>query len=270
MPCLNGVYSFIALMPSNASTGQIGSQVNRHYVLRWPYKPLLRASQLLVAIFFRTGMICEMAMEVRRSRSRKKKLVRGDPVVRRVLEATLEEMAQVGYQSLRMEDVAARAKVNKTTVYRRWPTKKDLLRNALLKLMESKIAAIEALPDSGSFREDLLTAGRFGIRSLQTPESQSLLRFALAEQADPELIAIGKSLQAQRGAMYRGLFERAKTRGEFSGDIESMMVIMDVFRGVLIGKIFLDHEPPDEEYLKRVVDLILYGAIRGGTQSRPA
>src|SRR5215831_10202860 len=214
-------------------------------------------------------MICEMAVEVLRPRSRKKKLVRGDPVVRRVLDATLEEMAQVGYQSLRMENVAARAKVNKTTVYRRWPTKKDLVRTALLKLMDRKMAAFEALPDTGSFREDLLTAGRFGIRSLQTPESQSLLRFAVAEQADPELIAIGKSLQAHRGAMYGGLFERAKTRGEFSGDVESTMVILDLLRGVLISKMYIDHERPDEEYLRRVVDVILYGAMRGRAKSQP-
>lgn len=189
--------------------------------------------------------------------------------MRRVLGATLEEMAQVGYQSLRMENVAARAKVNKTTVYRRWPTKKDLVRTALLKLMDRKMAAFEALPDTGSFREDLLTAGRFGIRSLQTPESQSLLRFAVAEQADPELIAIGKSLQAHRGAMYGGLFERAKTRGEFSGDVESTMVILDLLRGVLISKMYIDHERPDEEYLRRVVDVILYGAMRGRAKSQP-
>jgi AcrR family transcriptional regulator len=207
-------------------------------------------------------------MEIARSGSRKKKLVRGDPVVRRVLEATLQEMAQVGYRSLRMEDVAARAKVNKTTVYRRWPTKKDLVRTAMLKLMESKMAALEALPDTGSLREDLLAASRLGIRTMQTPATQSLLRVAVSELADPELIAIGKSIQTQRRAMFHGLFERAKARGELS-DTQSMTLVLDLLRGVLIGKIYIDHEPPDEEYLRRVVDLLLHGALRARTKSRP-
>ena len=56
----------------------------------------------------------------------------------------------LGYASLRVEDVAARAGVNKTTIYRRWPAKSDLV-----------IAALDALrdqtqidPDTGSLREE--------------------------------------------------------------------------------------------------------------------
>jgi AcrR family transcriptional regulator len=48
-------------------------------------------------------------------------------VVRGVMEATLAELALTGYGALRIEDVAVRAGVNKTTVYRRWPTKEELV-----------------------------------------------------------------------------------------------------------------------------------------------
>jgi hypothetical protein len=58
-------------------------------------------------------------------------LVRGEAVVQKILEAAREELATVGYRGFRIEEVAARAEVNKTTIYRRWPAKADLVREAL-------------------------------------------------------------------------------------------------------------------------------------------
>ena len=49
-------------------------------------------------------------------------------VVQEVLTATAEELGRSGYAALRIEDVAERAGVNKTTIYRRWPTKAALVK----------------------------------------------------------------------------------------------------------------------------------------------
>jgi len=54
--------------------------------------------------------------------------------VSRVLETTLEVLGRVGYASLRVEDIATRAGVNKTTIYRRWPSRADLVVAALTTL----------------------------------------------------------------------------------------------------------------------------------------
>src|SRR3984885_1261290 len=72
-------------------------------------------------------------------------------VVAEVLRATAEELARVGYAALRMEDVARAAGVNKTTVYRRWPTKMRLVAEAMRHERERRSVA----PDTGSLREDL-------------------------------------------------------------------------------------------------------------------
>ena len=48
-----------------------------------------------------------------------------------VLRATAEELGRVGFAALRIEDVALRSGVNKTTIYRRWPTKQELVRASL-------------------------------------------------------------------------------------------------------------------------------------------
>ena len=72
---------------------------------------------------------------------------RGEPVIRRALAATLRELARVGYAALRFEEVAGRAGVNKTTVYRRWPDKQALVRAALLSLSDRQHD--RSMPDEG-------------------------------------------------------------------------------------------------------------------------
>ena len=88
----------------------------------------------------------------KRGAAKKRALVRGEPVVRGILAAALEELASAGYRALRIEDVATRAGVNKTTVYRRWPTKEDLVR------AEADAAAAEAAAHAQHLEADLRLA----------------------------------------------------------------------------------------------------------------
>ena len=62
-----------------------------------------------------------------------------------VLRTTLEVLGQQGYAGLRVEDVAAGAGVNKTTIYRRWPTRADLVIAALTSLPTPPKAATRAV-----------------------------------------------------------------------------------------------------------------------------
>src|ERR1700748_1529336 len=110
----------------------------------------------------------------------KRALIRGEPVVQRVLAATMEELALVGYRALRVEDVAARAGVNKTTVYRRWPEKVELVRAALGCVADRKMVA----PETGSLRGDLLALGRNMNQLFSSPQGQSVFRMLVAEGSD--------------------------------------------------------------------------------------
>src|SRR4051794_31864923 len=92
------------------------------------------------------------ARRTTRPNDKRRPLVRGEPVVRGVLGAALEELGRRGYGALKIDDVAMRAGVNKTTVYRRWPTKEDLVRAALLSITADRFV----IPDTGSLRSDLL------------------------------------------------------------------------------------------------------------------
>src|SRR5262249_15321156 len=103
--------------------------------------------------------------------------VRGEPMVRTVLGVTLDELARRGFAALRVEDVADRACVNKTTVYRRWPTKSALVRAALLTIGGDEVCA----PDTGSLRGDLLQIGHQMVEIATSPRGRSIIRMILAE-----------------------------------------------------------------------------------------
>ncbi|MDH2328975.1 TetR/AcrR family transcriptional regulator [Cereibacter sp. SYSU M97828] len=72
-----------------------------------------------------------------------------------ILEATIDVLAEVGYDGLSTAKVADRAQAGKGTMYRRWPTKTDLVLDAVAHMKAQQID-LEALPDTGSLRGDLL------------------------------------------------------------------------------------------------------------------
>src|SRR5438477_13141160 len=82
---------------------------------------------------------------------------RGVDLETAILDATLDLLATSGVGSLTMEGVAAAAHTGKASVYRRWPSKEDLLVDA----MRHGLPPLDEGPDTGSLREDLLALLRF-------------------------------------------------------------------------------------------------------------
>ncbi|HET7638015.1 MAG TPA: helix-turn-helix domain-containing protein, partial [Ktedonobacteraceae bacterium] len=70
---------------------------------------------------------------------------------RAILEATLALFAEVGLQGLSIEAIAERAGVGKTTIYRRWSSKEDMIKDAL-----DLFRSGNPIPDTGNIRNDLL------------------------------------------------------------------------------------------------------------------
>jgi AcrR family transcriptional regulator len=190
-------------------------------------------------------------------------LVRGEPVVRGVLGAALEELGRTGYGALRIEDVAARAGVNKTTVYRRWPTKEDLVRAALLSITADRFV----VPNTGSLRTDLLAIAHGMVELTRSCEGQGLMRMIVAEGPDSELGAIAKSLRKTHEAVPRSVIEAAQARGELAPDIDAML-LFDVLVAALHRRLLMDRKEVDDGFLTRLLDLLLLGALasheRGG------
>lgn len=77
---------------------------------------------------------------------------RGAVLERAILDAALEQLGTVGWNGLTMEGVAAGAQTGKAAVYRRWPSKEDLVADAL----QAGLPRLDAAPDLGSVRSDLV------------------------------------------------------------------------------------------------------------------
>jgi AcrR family transcriptional regulator len=194
----------------------------------------------------------------------KRALVRGEPIVHGVLCAALEELARMGYRALRIEDVALRAGVNKTTIYRRWPTKIELVRAALASDARCKIV----LPQTGSLRSDLLAIGRTFVGLASSPEGQSVIRMLVAEGCDAEVAGLEKSLRTTFEAVPRAIVASAEARGELPPGVDHLL-IFEAFVGAIHHRIFMMKETVSEAFLGRLVDVILLGALLPSAREAP-
>ena len=184
---------------------------------------------------------------------------RGGPFVRKVHEAVIAQLAEVGFERLSIPDVAVRAGVNKTSIYRRWSTKADLVRAALEVSMGNAGAAIS----KGELRRDLVAAAGLAATFVQSPLGTAALRMLLAEGANPEVRELaGSMLQQRETDGPRELFNLAISRGELPPGADVQLILSTV-AGALMQRAFIEQRQLKGAYIARLVDLVLYGACSG-------
>jgi len=186
-------------------------------------------------------------------------------VVNDVLEATLDVLARNGYAALSFEEVAAKAGVSRTTVYRRWPSKHDLVRTALLRLAEMRSAA----RDTGTLRGDLLEFIRVKIIDdrRERERQAGLLRALMAEFGDQELLALARLVRDRMQQPIVAAVERAIARGELPPGTDPLLVIDPVFATLHFRLAVFGHEP-DLGLAEQLVDVVLAGARAGAAVRR--
>lgn len=196
-----------------------------------------------------------------RERPGRERRARGDDVVRAVLEATLSVLAERGYAALRIEDVAARAEVNKTTIYRRWPAKNELVAAAVV----SAGPAVSDVPDTGALESDLREFLRLAAAELQQDLGRGMLNLVGVERTHPDVAEIAPSVDRYLRALPRVMFERAAARGEIAPGTD-----IDVALGALLGslhtRLVIDQHPLDEHFIEQLTQLL----TRGVTGAAPA
>ncbi|MEK1942611.1 MAG: TetR/AcrR family transcriptional regulator [Pseudomonas sp.] len=163
---------------------------------------------------------------------------RSAEVVSAIYAAALEVLQESGYDGLELPEVAARAGVNKTTVYRRWPTKAELVLDIALLQMKQDVP----LPDTGSLHGDL-TALLVDIHTaIASPLVAGLLQAAVSQGRDAEVVKRSRmQFWSERFAMSGQLVERAIERGELPPSTEPRQLLELAsaplfFRAVLTGE----------------------------------
>ena len=181
---------------------------------------------------------------------------------RQILESTLEVLADVGYDRLTMDAVAARAKASKATLYRRWSGKVQLVIDALLTQKEAP-----ETPDTGSLRGDLLEVfcGFGGM--LDGPAVQTLSSVLTAMTRDEEFAAEFRSrVIGPKIAVSTTIYERAVARGEARPDLD-VSLFAPALAGILLHRAYLVGEQPSRELIARAIDQIIVPAATAGTRT---
>jgi AcrR family transcriptional regulator len=142
-----------------------------------------------------------------------------------VLDATVAELIEHGYVALSVEGVAARAGVNKTTLYRRWGGKDSLIVDAV----ETFAAAQADVPDSGDIDEDLQLWASSILRTLTGPVSGSLIRAVFGGAGDSSAVNdLRHRFWLTRSALVRPVVGRAVRRGQLPAGTDADEVIRHV------------------------------------------
>ena len=177
-----------------------------------------------------------------------------------ILDAALEVLAECGYDAMSMDMVAARAKAGKATLYRRWPSKADLVLDAV-SCMKQAQSRVEDLPDTGTLRGDFLALIR--PHSMEDAERKMRVMGAVVSMLsrDPELAdAVNEAITEPRARLNRVLIERAVERGEVAPntDIDTIAHIspsMTAYRTLVLRK------PVDREFLIGLIDGVVLPAL---------
>ncbi|TIH40412.1 TetR/AcrR family transcriptional regulator [Subtercola vilae] len=177
-----------------------------------------------------------------------------------ILDAALEVLAETGYDGMTIDMVAARAKAGKATLYRRWPSKAELVIDAVA-CMKKGAYSLEDLPDTGTLRGDLVALIK--PHSIVDAEKKMKVMAGLISMLSrqPDLAdAANAAIIEPRASVNRVLMQRAIDRGEISpeSDIEALALIspsMASYRTLILKK------PVDREFLISLIDGVIMPAV---------
>lgn len=178
-----------------------------------------------------------------------------------ILNAALQVLAEVGYTGMTMAAVAARAKAGKGTFYRRWPSKAELVLEAVGHMKRSQ-ADLDRLPDTGTLRGDILAL--FKPASVEEGEYQLTIMAGLASMLSQDrglAEAANDAIVEPWAAANRALLTRALSRGEIdaAADIETLAQIIP---SIAAYRALIQRRPFDRDFLVSIIDGVLLPAVR--------
>jgi AcrR family transcriptional regulator len=178
-----------------------------------------------------------------------------------ILEATLALLAETGYTRLSIEAVARRAAVSRPTIYLRWPSKAQLVHEAVFPDMPTEELPI---PRNATFAEDVRDLVNGAVVYLSRPEVLAAAPGLMAEFADDHELhrMMAARLHDRLRARLRERVTTAVARGEVRPELDADL-LLDVITGSVLFALLI--RPPDAEPTHHVphalTDLLLHGLL---------
>ena len=173
---------------------------------------------------------------------------------RAILKATLELLGDVGFDRMSIEAVANRAGVGKTTIYRRYSNKAELVADAIEGVRQDIV-----IPDTGNLWQDLdeliENAAKITLTPLGRQTVATIISSATSNSQFAQIYQT-KYLQPRRKA-FAVVIERAKTRNEIKDELDPDLVF-DTMSGIMLYALIFPPETESwTEYVRRALDLLL-------------
>ncbi|NUW36341.1 TetR/AcrR family transcriptional regulator [Nonomuraea sp. SMC257] len=168
-----------------------------------------------------------------------------------VHQAVTDLVAERGYGSFTVGDVAARAGVADTSVYRRWGTLEALLMDVAI----TRLTTASPVPDTGSLEQDLRVYAAGVVRDVTGPDGLAALRLVISlSAAGEDGVRARNAFLAERGRQLQGMLDRARERGEHPP--EGLDILDHLLAPMYIRSLF-GMEPLTPAYADTLVDRLL-------------
>lgn len=177
-----------------------------------------------------------------------------------LLEVTLQLLQEHGYDQLTIDAVTAAAHASKATVYRRWPSKAELVLAAFIE----GVRQVAVAPNTGTLRGDLISLGE--VCGEHGRQHASTIRAVMVEVSRHPALndALQDQFLKQRKALVQHVLQQAVDRGEIAKDAFTDE-LWDLLPGYLIFRSIIPGRPPTRHTVKLLVDQFL---IPGLTRTR--
>ncbi len=173
-----------------------------------------------------------------------------------LLAVTLQLLQQQGYDRLTLDAVAATARASKATVYRRWPTKAELVLAAFIE----GVRQVSVAPETGCLRDDLVKIGELICEQART--HASTMRAVLVEVSRNP--ALNDVMQHQFLDQRKALFDQVLGQAVDRGEIDAAAItedLWDVMPGYLIFRSIWSARPPTRRTVASLVDDVLIPSL---------
>jgi AcrR family transcriptional regulator len=183
-----------------------------------------------------------------------------------ILDAALDVLSEAGFDGMTIDMVAARAKAGKATLYRRWPSKTELVIDAVACMKNSDIS-IDTLPDTGTLRGDLIAMIK--PPSIRDAEKKMRVMAGLISllARNPELADVAqKAVIAPRAQLNRILLQRAIDRGEIRADLD-LATIANISPSMVTYRTMMLAKPVDRDFLISIIDKVILPSVGLGAAS---
>lgn len=201
---------------------------------------------------------------------------RSDEARQAILRSTLDLLEEVGFSSLCIEAIAARADVSKATVYRWWKNKAELVVEAFLSTVGPELRFDADEPLEEALRSQMLRLAKIFSGSMGTV----IAAVIGAGQSEPDMLkAFNRGWIEPRRAEARKLLQDEMDRGTIRNDVPPD-VILDLLYGAFYFRLLIRKRPIDREFVENIADIVMAGCKQqnsrkaknrnGGSRRAPA